>query len=300
MAAPFVYVPEADTSTPYTAPYHNPYYPTPQPGPSPFLPPSPSCTYPSSPYLRASDLPGSPNAFNVNSILWPEDAPQYESQYAASWIPLEPRQRTNSWHGPALPPSSPFLAPTVPAFLRAQQPSFRPGHKKAKSWGTAPSWVTNANPYLNGGAAQPSVLIHPWLNGDTPSLHFDCPLRRVATAPPTSALVNDAELREPAAAPITLADVLVALHHALHTRITHADWATLGAEHEARVTQAFAARCRAFAARSGAGPVQLRDREVTVRNQGVKRIDFLLGKTVFKGLVHDPGDLEGCVRMATA
>jgi hypothetical protein len=227
----------------------------------------------------------------------------------------------------------------MPAYLQAQQP-FRPTHKKAKSWGTAPAWVTNGNPYFNGGgSAQAGVLIHPWLNGDTPSsaFHFDLapaafrPLRRIATVPPSGALVNDFELREPAfhpprfamriihprlpfwpvdlalpagaganANPITLADVLVALHHALHTRINHADWATLGAEDEARVTRAFAARCRAEAVRSGAGPAQLRDREVAVRNQGVMRVDFLLGKTVFKGLVRVPGDPEGCVRMVTA
>ncbi|KAJ7927675.1 hypothetical protein B0H13DRAFT_1861138 [Mycena leptocephala] len=43
---------------------------------------------------------------------------------------------------------------------------------------------------------------------------------------------------------------------------------------------------------SGVAPAQLRAQEVAVRNQEVKRVDFLLGKTVFKGLVwaEDPAD----------
>lgn len=334
MAAPFVFVPEADPSTPYSAPYHNPYFATPQGGPSPFLPPHP-LPY-TSPYLGSTDLP---NVFDPNSVLWPENAAEYRSPYAASWVPIPPRQRTISWHAPAPPPSSPFLAPTMPAFLTAQSQSspFRPGHKKSKSWGTAPSWLNNVNPYLNTSGPQPAMHIHPWLNGDTPSpsFHFDlapaafAPLRRVDTYPPSSAFVGPAELREPAfhpplfalrilhprlpfwpvdlalpagahAPPITLLDVLLALHRALHTRINHADWATLGGEDEAAVTRAFSARCRAEAVRSGASPAQLRDREVAVRSQGVKRIDFLVGKTVFKGLVRAPGDPEGCVRMITA
>ncbi|KAJ6559754.1 hypothetical protein B0H19DRAFT_944999 [Mycena capillaripes] len=331
MAAPFVFFHEADPSTPYSAPYHNPYYATPQGGPSPFLPPHP-LPY-SSPYHGTTDLP---NTFDPNSVLWPESAAEHQSPYAPSWAPLQPRQRTISWHAPTAPPSSPFLAPTMPAFV-ANNPA-RPTHRRqTRSWGTAPSWVNNANPFLSAGGPQAAMQIHPWLNGDapSPSFHFDLapaafvPLRRVDTYPPTSALVGPADLREPAfhpplfalrilhprlpfwpvdlalptgahAPPITLADVLVALHRALHTRINHADWATLGREDEAAVTRAFAARCRAEAVRSGAAPAHLRDREVAVRNQGVKRIDFLVGKTVFKGLVRAPGDPDGCVRMVTA
>ncbi|KAJ7077610.1 hypothetical protein C8R44DRAFT_863226 [Mycena epipterygia] len=342
MASPFVYVPEASSSaTPYSAAYHNPYYPTPQPGHSPFLPPSP-LLYPSSPYLGPSDGAGaassSPNPFNPNSVLWP-DEPQYESPYTTSWIPLQPRQRTNSWQGPAPPPGSPFVPPKAPAFLSAQSSYFRPGHKKSNSWGNTggqpPSWM-NANPYFNNGgllSPQMPLQIHPWLNGDSPSpvFHFDLapvafmPLRLASANPPQSMVLGAAEIREPAfhpplttlrillpklpfwpidlalpanvpasqAPPISLGDVLVAMHRAMHMRITHADWATLASEDEQRVTRAFTQRCRAEAVRSGVPPAQLRDREVALRNQGVKRVDFLLGKTVFKGLVRVPGDPEG-------
>ncbi|KAJ7430765.1 hypothetical protein B0H11DRAFT_2134345 [Mycena galericulata] len=345
MASPFVYVPEASGSTPQ---YQNPYYTIPQGVASPFLPPSP-LLYPSSPYLgpidgaRASST--SPNAFNPNSVLWPDAAPHYESAYTAGWIPLSPRQRTNSWQGPAPQPNSPFIPPTAPGFLHAQS-SYFPGHKKSNSWGNTaglPPWVTHANPYVNNGGAllspQKPLLIHPFLNGDAPSPHFHfdlapsafMPLRLVSTNPPQSAVLG-AEIREaafhpplmtlrilhprlpfwpidfqlPAGAgaapghPISLGDVLVVVHQALHQRITQADWATLGEADAQGVARAFTQRCRGEAVRSRVPPVQLRDREVAERNQGVKRVDFLLGKTIFKGLIRAPGDPEGVVRMVTA
>ncbi|KAJ6575953.1 hypothetical protein DFH09DRAFT_915127, partial [Mycena vulgaris] len=246
------------------------------------------------------------------------------------WVPLAPRQRTKSWAGPAQPPGSPFLTATPPAFLQPQP--FKRGPKKAKSWSNTPVGVTNADQY----APQPApMLIHPFLNGDTPSpaFHLDLaptaflPMRLVSTNPPSGALISGTELREPAfhpplytlrilhprlpfwpidlalpsgaygQPPISLADVLVAMHRSLHTRISHAEWATLGRDDEARVTRAFAARCRAEALRSGVPPVQLRDKELAVRNQGVLRVDFLQGKTVFKGLVRHP---DGHVQMITA
>ncbi|KAJ6511587.1 hypothetical protein C8R47DRAFT_940787, partial [Mycena vitilis] len=148
--------------------------------------------------------------------------------------------------------------------------------------------------------------IHPFLNGDAPSpaFHFD-----LARSPSSGALIGLADLHEPAfhpplfalriahprlpfgpvdialPAPITLWDVLVALQHTLHTRITHADWATLGSKDEAAVARAFTSRCRAEALRSGAAPAELHDRENSIRRQGVMRVDFLLGETVLKGLV---------------
>ncbi|KAJ6580397.1 hypothetical protein DFH09DRAFT_979157 [Mycena vulgaris] len=345
MAAPFVYVPEASPSLP-----HNPYYATPQGGPSPFLPPS-AILYPTSPYLGPStasgSAPGTPEGFNANSVLWPENAPPYESAYGASWAPLSSRQRTTSWHGPAPPPASPFLQPAAPAFLHSQSAYFTPGHRRARSWGHAdapplPSWLNNNNPYLNAAPpVQTPLQIHPWLNGDAPSpvFHFDlapgrfAPLRLVSANPPQSAVLGTAEISEPAfhppltalrilhprlpfwpvdldlpadlpadaaPPPISLGDVLVALHRALHQRITPADWAALSPADEAAVTKAFSHRCRGEAVRSGVPPAHLRDREVAERNQGVKRVDFLLGKTVFKGLVRAPEDPDGCVRMVTA
>ncbi|KAK7040019.1 hypothetical protein R3P38DRAFT_496601 [Favolaschia claudopus] len=323
MAAPFVYVPEPDPSAyapayAYPAAYPNPYFNSPLGATTPVLPP-------------ASLLP-SPNAFNPNSVLWPEDvATQYESAYTQQWVPLAPRQRTTSWSAPAPKQTSPFLAPTVPAFLQAQP--FKPGHKKANSWTTIPAWVNNVNisPYFPSTAPPASQLIHPFLNGDAPSpaFHFDLapsafvPMRLVSTHPPSGAPLSALELREGAfhppltalriihprlphwpidlalpagvpgpAPPISLAAVLVSIHRALHTRITGADWATLSPHDVARVTAAFSLRCRNEAMRNPVPGMSLGEREVQVRNQGVLRVDWLKGKTVFKGLVRHEGYVE--------
>ncbi|KAF7342365.1 hypothetical protein MVEN_01825100 [Mycena venus] len=321
MAAPFIYVPEASTAD---ATSYNPQYyaaqTTPQKGQTPFLPPSP-LLYPSSPYLGPVDggaaASDANNKFDPNSVLWPDSASQYESA-RTRWLSIHPAQ------GPCVL--------TRPVICRAG------GHKRAKSWGNAdapalPPWAMNAN-------KPAPMQVHPWLNGDAPSpiFFFDiapkafAPQRAVSTNPPQGMALGAAEVREPAfhppltslrilhprlpfwpidlalpkdmppaqAPPITLGDVLAAIHNALHVRIAPADWATLSSEDQQRVTVAFTQRCRAEAVRSKASPAQLRDREVEERNQGVKRVDFLLGKTVFKGLVRSPGDPEGCVRMVTA
>ncbi|KAJ7764262.1 hypothetical protein B0H16DRAFT_1310789, partial [Mycena metata] len=96
----------------------------------------------------------------------------------------------------------------------------------------------------------------------------------------------------PVQQPIALGDVL-ALHRSLHSRITAADWATLTTEEErARVSRAFTRRCRAEAVETGAAPAALRDREIEERNDGVKRVDFLQGKTVLKELVSVEGSFQ--------
>ncbi|KAJ7183947.1 hypothetical protein C8R46DRAFT_939998 [Mycena filopes] len=329
MSTPFVYVPEASPTSP-----HNPFYSTPQAGHSPFLPPA--HLYPTSPYLG----PTTPENFNANSVLWPENAaPQFESAYAPSWAPMSNRQRTTSWHGPAPPaPTSPFLRPTAPAFLHTQSAYFTPGHRRAVSWGAANA---PAPPLYAAPPAPAAEMVHPWLNADAPSpgFFFDlapvkfAPLRMVSANPPRGGPITPSEIREtafhpprtslrilhpripfwpvdlalPAAlareapmTPIALGDVLVSLHRAMHERIAHADWETLSEADAQAVTLAFTKRCRGEAVRSGAIPAQLRDREVHERNKGVKRVDFLLGKTVFRGLWKAPEDPEGCVRMATA
>ncbi|KAJ7106580.1 hypothetical protein C8R44DRAFT_591697, partial [Mycena epipterygia] len=168
------------------------------------------------------------------------------------------------------------------------------------------------HPWLNGDA--PSPIFHLNL---APAAFM--PLRLVSTSPPQSVFLSAAEMQEGAfypartalrillptlpfwpidlalranvpagqwqVLPITLGDILFEMYHALQQRITHADWAMLGSEDQRRVTDAFTNRCRAEALRSGVPSAQLRDREVAERNQGVKRVDFLLGKTVFKGLI---------------
>jgi hypothetical protein len=99
---------------------------------------------------------------------------------------------------------------------------------------------------------------------------------------------------------ISFGDVLVGLHKRMHERITRSDWELLDEEEARAVTTAFTNRCRAEAVRSGVPPGQLHDREVETRNGGVKRVDFLLGKTVFKGLVWTTMEQPACMRLVTA
>ncbi|KAJ7095993.1 hypothetical protein C8R43DRAFT_907877, partial [Mycena crocata] len=85
---------------------------------------------------------------------------------------------------------------------------------------------------------------------------------------------------------ITLGDVLLVVHHSLRKRIAPSDWAMLTPKDAEGVTNTFTRRCREKARRS----------EMAVRNDGVKRVDFLMGKTVLKGLLRAPGNPDGCVR----
>jgi hypothetical protein len=178
-------------------------------------------------------------------------------------------------------------------------------------------------------ASLPVVL--PWLDGDDPSPVFHFDLAPVAFAPvilirsnaPHSRLVDQTEFHKSAFHPalntlrivhpsmpfwpvdlnlpkgtsISFGDVLVGLHKGMHERITHSDWELLDKEEVLAVSTAFTSRCRAEAVRSGVPPGQLHDREVETRNGGVKRVDFLLGKTVFKGLVWEQ---PTCMRLVTA
>ncbi|KAJ7059561.1 hypothetical protein C8F01DRAFT_1144976 [Mycena amicta] len=93
--------------------------------------------------------------------------------------------------------------------------------------------------------------------------------------------------------PITLGDVLSALHHALHRLITPDDWASIPPAQQQAVSAAFTARCRAEALRSGVSPAHLHDREQEERAKGVKRVDFLGGKTWFRGLMPVKGEVNG-------
>ncbi|KAJ7050682.1 hypothetical protein C8F01DRAFT_1034892 [Mycena amicta] len=107
----------------------------------------------------------------------------------------------------------------------------------------------------------------------------------------------------PVTVTVTLRDVLGAVHRTLQASITRDDWATLHPAQQQAVEAAFDARCRAEAARSLSGApthalavtdgVALR----SVREQGVKKVDFLLGKTVLRGLV--PGQPDGVFRLVT-
>ncbi|KAH0578146.1 hypothetical protein J132_08109 [Termitomyces sp. J132] len=74
---------------------------------------------------------------------------------------------------------------------------------------------------------------------------------------------------------ITLLDVLIEIHRHVHTQITMEDFAGLSSWGQAQVAQAFTKRCDAIP-----------DNSVEERARGVKRVDYLLGKTRLVGLLH--------------
>ncbi|KAJ7741675.1 hypothetical protein B0H16DRAFT_1029545 [Mycena metata] len=111
-------------------------------------------------------------------------------------------------------------------------------------------------------------------------------------------LTSPAELTAGGPMPaISVYDVLKSLHRVMHEPISHADWQSLNGDVRA-ITKAFTHRCGMEAARAGVLP--LRDREEQERNKGVKRVDFLLGKTVFIELFKAPEDPDGCLQVVTA
>jgi len=178
------------------------------------------------------------------------------------------------------------------------------------------------------------LQIHPWINGEAPSPEFAFDLSISAFNPQRLVGPNQAvplsmtDLQSPAfyppvhklrilcdlipnwpvdlvyggmgmglgggmqAPPITLGDILVAIHQKMHQRISHSDWGRLSMSEEAQVSRAFTQRCRTESMRHAATS-QL-DVELPERQQGVKVVDFLLGKTMFRGLVRSE---DGCVKM---
>lgn len=75
--------------------------------------------------------------------------------------------------------------------------------------------------------------------------------------------------------PITLKDVLFKIHCHVHTPITMTDFACLNPRAQAQVSNAFTERCQAI-------PINC----TAERASGVKRVDYLLGKTRLVGLLH--------------
>ncbi|TFK46513.1 hypothetical protein OE88DRAFT_1612930, partial [Heliocybe sulcata] len=79
--------------------------------------------------------------------------------------------------------------------------------------------------------------------------------------------------------PITLGDVLHAIHVAMQTQITHMDWARLSKSDEIDVARAYTRRCRAFPSV-----------EEFETRQGVRRVDYLKKHYMFKGLKRSGDD----------
>lgn len=79
----------------------------------------------------------------------------------------------------------------------------------------------------------------------------------------------------PPQAPITVGDVLIMIHRSMQTPISHLDWGRLTASEQAAVTRAYARRVA-----GNPGEAQV----------GVKRVDFLLDRYMFRGMVRRRGN----------
>ncbi|KAH7908899.1 hypothetical protein BJ138DRAFT_1090460 [Hygrophoropsis aurantiaca] len=284
MSGPYVYSPSPYEPTRYHAQYN-------QPQRSPFIPPA--SLYPSSPYTPTSSFPDLPTTpHRVHFDEWPN---------------RPPRSRRPSWHGgmaPPTPPSPSFLH--LPTLGHSRRHSF--GNHSYRSpfadlppsspWSYAPTTPQfQVHPLLNGEAlpagfyfdlASPTFAPVRWIGpGQSAPVSLD-ELREPATYPPITSmrithdaiphwpidLTESADAYSAALLPITLGDVLWAIHGALHRQITQHDWAQLGDSHSMSIARAYTRRCRSVPSLA-----QLES------SQGVKRVDYLLDKFMFGGLV---------------
>jgi len=299
MSSPYLYTPHLyPASNPYVDSYFN------QTQPSPFIPDT--TLYPPSPY---SSAPNTPRRVRFDDELF-ADPP--------------PRVRRPSWHGGQVPVMPSVAIPSAYAspFLQADQPL----HQRRHSFGGSPwssPFSTPTHPYAPWlYPPQPQQFhIHPFLNAESPrpDFHFDLsspkfapvlwigpgqvtPLTmehfsQPATHPPITRLriicdilpqwpidleynpYYQGGLSIPAPqVPITLGDILIALHRSLHTRISHIDWAKLSVSEETAVARAYTRRCKSIPS-----VAQFE------ASQGVRRVDYLLDKVMFRGLLRSSG-----------
>lgn len=323
MSSSFVYTPQINyRNSPYLAPYYNQAY-------SPFIP---ELSLSNSPYTRAPSLPPSPNLgyiplgspYSTNQVPFPGSSDP-------GVYPPDPwtRDRRPSWHGdgPATSATTAWLNSPLQGYQRQQTRSFgaNPFSQPAGMDGYWPTATSSYSPY---NAPQPlmppQITMHPWLNAEMPRSDFIFNLSTPQFAPMRylgnnqSILLTSEELGQPAthppiyqlhmqcdlipnwpitlqynpnpyrsantyptvAPPITLGDVLSGIHNSLQLGITQYDWAALSVEQERAVSKAYTRRCKAMASTT------------MIRNEGVKRVDFLLGKVWFRGLARVGEGLE--------
>jgi len=279
--------------------YQTPYYPTPQPS-TPFVPSL--ALYNSSPWARVSPLPPvspylSPPRSAPAGLPFPSTESKYEGEYI-SWGNVGVRERRPSLNdGPWLQPSAGgaghnrrhsfhapkhWTSPQEPSFhlnpwINAESPRFdfhfdlsRPIFSPVRLYGGGQSFPLSKEEMMQP-ATYPSIFqlritcdeLPKWpieleWSNYTPGL-FSPSTQSYHTSP----------------APISLTDVLVAIHQALHQQIRHSDWAELNSREQESVGRAYTARCKA------AGTIEDQDAE---RAKGVKRVDFLGRKTRMVGL----------------
>lgn len=203
--------------------------------------------------------------------------------------------------------------PNVMAYYQSQQPNPYPWMVPGAPVPSTPSFVP-AYPY-----GYPPVVpseLHPLLRPDSHAISFDLSffefrpldakgkpipfqtLTEPATHPPTTRLVITSDVipqwpvlldyevatqaiphSSSALPPITLGDVLYAIHQTLQTQITHREWAKLDDKEEIAVGKAYTKRCKLTPGH-----------ESRLAADGVRRVDYLLRKVLFAGLSRKNND----------
>ncbi|KAK0449665.1 uncharacterized protein EV420DRAFT_781659 [Desarmillaria tabescens] len=299
MAGRFTYTPAASSYMPFFDPFsaaaaqNSPFIPSPAlfPGtPSPYAPniPLPG----GSPLLGPVPFPATPGA-----------GPEVFYDPAAGWVP--PRQRRPSWNGP----DHPFL--NQPLGARQRTNSFGGIGGQASTHGNQFYDPSLYNLYQQNQQLPTQLQINPWLTGYAQAgyLWFDLsmaafnPIRVDNMGMKVPLGMN--ELSGPATHPhiqrmtiicdsmpywpitigdgsrgLALGDVLQGVYRMMMWRISGAEWQRFPEGDKAAIAKAFARRCKAL------GNPQLQNAE---RQDGVKRVDLLLGKTMFRGLVVEGG-----------
>ncbi|KAF8149414.1 hypothetical protein B0H34DRAFT_733675 [Crassisporium funariophilum] len=323
MSGPFVYTPQVNyRNSPYLAPFYDQAY-------SPFIP---SLSLSGSPYARNASLPPSPNlGFSPLPTPYTPSIPFPGSPDDGGFGPdVWARQRRPSWHGGTVPtatvPTGWLQAPAGYHHQRTRSFGDAAAYQTLPvGWNGQPFAPGACSPYGPPPFTIPQIQpsIHPWLNAEMlrsdfifdMSLSNFAPMRYVGNN--QTVIISPEELSQPAthppifqmnivceqlpkwpismqynpytssntyptvAPPITLGDVLSAIWNSMQQRISQYDWAQLPPQVEYAVSRAYTKRCKAMPST-----------EVMVRNQGVKRVDFLLEKVMFRGLVRVGEGLE--------
>lgn len=246
--------------------------PTPPTPPFIDLPSSNNTTPNPSPY-RSVPLPPVPQVYTPSPIgnnlspshLFPGLPPSHASANNA-YVPAYPLSASSSSSSYA--PSSPYLLPqgSVPValnpVLESQTLPFdlsvRPSHQN----------LALPNSALAGPATYPPL---PLITLACPDLPWN-----IQISPSPSASPNSAQY-------VTVQDVLDTLYSKMRTPVKGEEFRTLGPVREREVREAFERRCR-----RGGGEVE--------RSKGVKRVDFLGGRTRWAGVRRIDGGKEGDFR----
>lgn len=311
MTTPFVYTPVVVgyVATPYS--YNS------TPGHSPFIPPQPFRQSPYTPTTSLPPTPQTPNVGLPSTSQQVPPFPAAPPQQSVRWKPTRKRTLSTGYEGgdtlqPGTPHHSrrhsfgqPYVPPPAVPQVQAQA-SYQP----TVTYSIPPApWAPNdrtpvavqVNPVLDGLNWQGRTSFA--LNSKRFSPHRVTNERQLAQFsnaeylqpavwPPVNRLRILCDLipwpieltpnpnQYPAGTlppPITVADVLIAIHYNLHKQIGRADFDRLEKDKKDAVSRAYHKRCKMDP-----------NLELVERGEGVKQVDFLRKHVWFRGLIPTP------------